>query len=404
MKEILINRLFAGKYLEEGENIGHEVINLFKDDNGNNNLFITSNGSIDNDHDVEYVLFVRHVSKSTTVEVICLAEGIYRISDEEMNRIRYAGVSLNDIFRGNTYRGEKDSFSNHVTYRAKNVRIPSKRIFITIDNEFSSDEYVVCLQSEKKVVIPENSRSYYSSEKDIDAYHQLIEVIENSELWETNNTTNILIPDGAIHNQSPSFLEVIRKEDDENVFSNLIGYFFEYYPTAFQRFAAESSLFNIPDMRTPFNVERERKVRNKQDRIDLWIENEKDIIVIENKIKSGINGRVGKEYSQLNSYYEYAEEKAKESGKETHYFIFAPDYSRFDLARYGLEKVYKIIKYSDIYNFFIKESAVYIADRAFPDFVRGLKRHTLTLPDLRHETMRSRLLRKINQMQQLSHI
>ena len=182
MKEILINRLFAGKYLEEGENIGHEVINLFKDDNGNNNLFITSNGSIDNDHDVEYVLFVRHVSKSTTVEVICLAEGIYRISDEEMNRIRYAGVSLNDIFRGNTYRGEKDSFSNYVTYRAKNVRIPSKRIFITIDNEFSSDEYVVCLQSEKKVVIPENSRSYYSSEKDIDAYHQLIEVIDNSEL------------------------------------------------------------------------------------------------------------------------------------------------------------------------------------------------------------------------------
>ena len=151
-------------------------------------------------------------------------------------------------------------------------------------------------------------------------------------------------------------------------------------------------------------MERERKVRNKQDRIDLWIENEKNIIVIENKIKSGINGRVGKEYSQLNSYYEYAEEKAKESGKETHYFIFAPDYSRFDLARYGLEKVYKIIKYSDIYNFFIKESAVYIADRAFPDFVRGLKRHTLTLPDLRHETMRLRLLRKINQMQQLSHI
>lgn len=27
-KEILINQLFAGKYLDEGENIGHEVINL----------------------------------------------------------------------------------------------------------------------------------------------------------------------------------------------------------------------------------------------------------------------------------------------------------------------------------------------------------------------------------------
>ena len=34
--EILINQLFAGSYLNEGANIGHEVINLFKDDNGQN--------------------------------------------------------------------------------------------------------------------------------------------------------------------------------------------------------------------------------------------------------------------------------------------------------------------------------------------------------------------------------
>ena len=34
-KEILINQLFAGEYLNEGENIGHEVINLFRDDDGN---------------------------------------------------------------------------------------------------------------------------------------------------------------------------------------------------------------------------------------------------------------------------------------------------------------------------------------------------------------------------------
>ncbi len=29
MGEILINQLFAGAYLHEGTNIGHEVINLF---------------------------------------------------------------------------------------------------------------------------------------------------------------------------------------------------------------------------------------------------------------------------------------------------------------------------------------------------------------------------------------
>ena len=154
-KEVLINQLFAGKYLEEKENIGHEVINLFNDYNGNNNLFITPSGCVDGKkHDIEYIVFVRHISNHTTVEVICLAEGIYPISDDEMNRIRYAGVSLNQIFSGNTYHGGKDIFSNHVTYRAKNVRLPSKRIFLTIDNGFSSDEFVVHLQSEKKLLFP----------------------------------------------------------------------------------------------------------------------------------------------------------------------------------------------------------------------------------------------------------
>ena len=41
MGEILINQLFAGAYLQEGTNIGHEVINLFRDDNDENYLYIT---------------------------------------------------------------------------------------------------------------------------------------------------------------------------------------------------------------------------------------------------------------------------------------------------------------------------------------------------------------------------
>lgn len=45
--EILINQLFAGTYLDEGKNIGHEVINLFKADDGNNYLYITPSGKID---------------------------------------------------------------------------------------------------------------------------------------------------------------------------------------------------------------------------------------------------------------------------------------------------------------------------------------------------------------------
>ncbi len=99
-REILINQLFAGRYLDEGVNIGHEVINLFKDDNGNHNIFITPSGVV-NGHNLEYVLFVRNVSARKTVEVIGLAKGISCITEKDMMNVRYAGVSLDQIFSNN---------------------------------------------------------------------------------------------------------------------------------------------------------------------------------------------------------------------------------------------------------------------------------------------------------------
>jgi hypothetical protein len=386
-KEILINQLFAGGYLAEGENIGHEVINLFKDDDGNNNLFITPSGSV-NGHDLEYILFVRNYANRRTVEVVGLAEEVHPISNEEMHQVRYAGVTLDKIFSSNKYHGGADIFDNHVTFRAEKLFIPAKTIYLSLDDEFISSEETVYINTEKKVIIPQGMRTYFSENDDNIAYNQLKKLISNKELWK-ENATEKLFPEGAVHNQSPSFLEVIRKEDDENIFSNLLSYFFEYSHKSFQRFAAE--VLDIPNMELSFSVERET-----MERIDLWIQSDKDIIVIENKIKSGING-VKEDYSQLRKYREFAE--ANKDKKTVHYYVFAPNYTGIELSKYADGNCYTLISYSKIYDFFVRESATYIADRAFPDFLRGLKRHTLSLPELQFETMRSRLLRKINQLQ-----
>lgn len=415
-EELLINQLFAGRYLDEGENIGHEVINLFKDDEGNNNLFITPSGQI-KDHHVTNILFVRNISSRTTVEVICLAKDVFTIEDEKIKKIRYAGFSLEQIFSSNTYHGDIDTVTQHVTFRSKQISIPLNRIFITLDENFKFDgATVIYLKSERKVIIPQPMREYYSEKKDAKAYQQLTnDLIRNPLIWNKTNATNVLIPDGIAHNQSPSFLEVIRKEDDENIFSNLLSYFFEYSYSSFQKFAKD--ILKINDMGASFELVREKAVgkvednpsdkskRRGKERIDIWIESEDDIIVIENKIKSGINSIVneeqGKQSSQLNSYYAYASEVARKSQKAVHFYIFAPDYAKFDLNHFGadIKDNFKIINYSEAYNFFVKESATYIADRAFPDFVRGLKRHTLPLSELQFDTMRTRLLRRISQLQ-----
>lgn len=391
-KEILINQLFAGKYLQEGENIGHEVINLFKDDEGNNNLFITPSGYVKN-HDLEIIIFVRNVSERRTVEVIGLAEDIYPIEDDEINNVRYAGVSLDRIFSNNTYHGEEDIFNHHITYRAKCFLRPSERIFITLDDDYDSNEYTK-IDSEKKVIINQGMRSYYSEEEDTVAYNQLKELLNNSDLWEEKNTTEKLFPDGGAQFESPSFLEVICKEDDENIFSNLLAYFFDYSHRSFQKFASDPALLNMDNMSASFAIYREVK-----NRIDLWIESDKDVIVIENKTKSGINGVTKDDYSQLDKYRDYTEKYIKETGKTPHYYIFAPDYAKFDLAQYDPDGNYKLVKYSDIYRFFLKETETYIAEHSFPDFIRGLKRHTKTYSELQFDTMRSRLLRKISMLQ-----
>ena len=416
-KRLLLNTVFTGSYLDEGENIGHEVINLFKDDEGNSNLFITKNGKVDKP-DIEYILFVRPVYAKITFEVVGLAKDIKRISNDDIEKITYAGCSLKLIFSSNTYHGKKLEI-NPVTFRADEFYIPSNRIFITVDENLEFDDSdgskLIRLKrkNSKDVLVPSAMRRYYL--EDSEEYKTLLdELINDSSVWNDNNVTK-LIPDGVAHNQPPSFLEVIRKEDDENIFSNLLSYFFEYSYSSFQKFAKD--ILEIDDMGASFELVREKAVEKVEDnpsdkpkrrgkeRIDIWIESDNNIIVIENKIKSGINSIVneeqGKQSSQLNSYYAYASEVARKSQKAVHFYILAPDYAKFDLNHFGddIRDNFKIINYSEVYNFFVKESATYIADRAFPDFVRGLKRHTLPLSELQFDTMRTRLLRRISQLQ-----
>ena len=199
--ELLINQLFTGRYLDEGENIGHEVINLFKDDAGNNNLFITPSGQVRN-HDVGAVLFVCNISARTTVEVVGMAKGISSISDDEINQITYKGFSLDQIFGSNKYLGNEDPVPNQVSFRAEKVSTPSRRIFITLDNNFKfEDAIVIYLKSDRKVIIPQGMREYYSDEVDGNAYRQLLaELINKDSIW---NDVNEVVSDDLVHKQAP---------------------------------------------------------------------------------------------------------------------------------------------------------------------------------------------------------
>ena len=46
METIILNRMYAGSYLEE--HIGHEVINLFKADDGSNYIYVNEENVLSN--------------------------------------------------------------------------------------------------------------------------------------------------------------------------------------------------------------------------------------------------------------------------------------------------------------------------------------------------------------------
>lgn len=398
--EILVNQLFAGTYLDEGMNIGHEVINLFRDDNGENYIYITPGGSVDiKAHPVKSVIFVRSIKGKTTVEVIAKAE---ELTEPELlpSEIKYAGISIEQVFSGNIYHGETNA-GRCFTFKAGKMRVPKagRRIILTLDDDFESDDdsiYLVKLHSNFKVITPQSARKYYSLQEDPDAYLGLQELLEDDGCWEPNNTTQKLIADNTMRVLGPTFLEIIRKDNDELTFSNLLGYYFQYNKTVFQKFVKE--VLGVDDFSLCFDV-----VRESNENIDLWIEGDRHVLVIENKIKSGVNGLKDDNYSQLNKYQEYTEEriadaKDVEYKKESHYFIFTPDYNRLDITKYRLKKPYKIVNYSEIYRFFCKNAVNFVGEKYFADFLRALQKHTMSLSELNFSIMRSRFLEKINRM------
>ena len=81
---IVLNRVFSGEYLED--NIGHEVINLFKSDNGKYYLYLNALGSFHKQwkNRIKSMLLVRTIKGAKMLEVIGLATGLSDVYDPEL--------------------------------------------------------------------------------------------------------------------------------------------------------------------------------------------------------------------------------------------------------------------------------------------------------------------------------
>ncbi len=388
MKSFIINRMYAGDYLTRGIG-GGEVINLLHSDDEKNYCFINPVGMFNRYYNdtVQSVIHTRLI-EAGCFEVIGISliesngQLIYPTGDKLEKRRKSSIDQLREYIKmqpinygGVPYIKDTDTWPS-ISFVSSKLLRPKSQIYI-IDSKF--DKKTNSNISFHKLADTRFSKQslhmYVDDEKNPQSFRCLLEMINNKELWFEKVVS---INDNLKHNNNRfNFLTLINKEDDELSFSNMFYYFFSNYSDLLRSFTKE--VLNNIDISDSYQVKREFH------NIDLWIEDENNVIVIENKIKSGINGvsdrhdfsEGGLVQSQLSKYYDFAVNYAKDKNKEVFCLIFVPNYNKLDLSLYSGSRNYTEIRYKDIYNFFVSKN---INNSYYTDFCNALYKHTKNVP------------------------
>ena len=273
--EIVINRMYNGNYLND--NLGHEIINLYKSDNGYNYIYLNSLGTFSKEHanKVGSILLVRTIPNKKILEIIGKAEGITDVykngnsSKEQIdyikkNKIYYGGVRLDLLFSKN--KSQQDIF---ITFKAEKVATPKVTTYI----KFVDKNEIYDIQNH--ILITENKQAkaslkqYITLETKSD-YDILFNFIQDKNNWNENSE---FIKDEQIDKVPDNLFNICGIEDSELAFSNAIGYFFNKYPLLLKGFLNKVGYEFTPSE----NLE---IVREKENNIDLLIKDKNDIILI----------------------------------------------------------------------------------------------------------------------------
>ena len=493
---IILNRMYVGDYL--GENLGHEVINLIKSDNGNHYIYINAYGTVNEEfyrRDVEtikndVILLTRHVNISgikDTVEVLAKATGCELCAKKEMEElfdnkgkyqkqkkldkakerheinkkyieeknIRYGGVLLDEIFANNDYDGRTNDSAMFVTYKVDKIVKPKKRIYISRD-ELSDDtkNFLKCDEKEVEVFwLNQNSngerykpkgtdlKTYFKKSEKEHAFGILNKIIDTKDNWE-NNTIEEITED-ILKNYKPrehNLIDIIHKTRDELTYSNLLAYMLMQEPL-------KESFCNLFREKYDVNLSKNYVVAREEGNIDILIQDDKNIIVIENKIKSDINGWktenknsesvtnqlhkymhyvYGEVWDKNKSCYKKVEETdkkypsikkfqdgSKDEPKQRHFFVLKPkynnlseesinegikDFEKKNVEKHGIERKgeYKIISYADLYNHFkdIECNTTY-----FKEFKSAIERHSYDVDNIQEHQMFERFVEIVKKAQ-----
>lgn len=407
---IALCKMFSGDYWKDSNNIGYESLNMFLPDGQKaeekpvSYIYLPPYGDYDfNKNEIRYVLLIQHIAKNvekkvSIVKIIGIAEvneetlkknheacnksekytcvkslsklqdvflkyekgetlsakekklyrkaeQLKRIHDEQLQKlanVKYCGKKVEDIFKNNNSIEKLTIFTS---LTVQNLRYPKKNIYLTNSiDAFSNDN----TNGDTIFEVGKNPTAQKQTIY-IDYEKKFIDDIEKCGLDEANE-----LDINSANNAQYSFLTIIKKEYDELVYSNLFAHFFGI-KDFFEHFFKEFLKKNI-------TIKNKPEVVREENNIDILIKADDYVIVIENKIKSALNGHPEEDINgeifknQLVKYYQYVEEKY--SDKTRCYFLFAPNYNHVDEENLGktngveMKDKWKVIRYDKILQIF----------------------------------------------------
>lgn len=399
-KAIILNHMFTGDYLLE-QNIGHEVINLFKADDGQHYLYLCADGSYSGkieEGQFQYVIQVRRPHHTVrTLEIISIAKVNEVINDSyaQESNITYGKVDLKKIFGANSSQQDRC-----VTFKVEEIIKPKEPTYIYYNQAPPQDKdeknvyltEVVKMEGNKEKYrfnVSRNLREYIH--KGGEDYNTLNDFCERAFGDNTNwdsDFKEISIEGKKIEKDyPPTPADIYGIGTWELAYSNAFKYFLEqnneflihFCNKCLQAFGESSVLRGCKDY----------KILREWEHIDLLIEctcdnDNKYVFVVENKIFSDLNG---KDKSQLQVYRSVMEGKDGEKYKDHKkiYILLTPNHNKVECA-----EGWKRVLYSDVYDI-----CVSIADKSydFDTFKHMIEMHKES--DFHYAVMKRRLERRL---------
>lgn len=349
--------------------------------------------------------------------------------------IDYGNKKIKDILKNSMEETSDEIECKKCQYKG------SKDTFKKTDGELYCPECGEKIK-EKDIKLRNQSCLYYLSQKD---FNEIINESENGYNNVDNWVDTTKLQESTYKNDEETFIDIIRKPYDELVFSNMIAYYFENDKELFQKFCKylksdkgsdkksdETIINNVAikkldklTINETYEISREYKVD--KGRIDILIRTDDSLFIIENKIKSDINGKqydpyTGEYSDQLINYYKYFNPDEKnefdedfKNIKHQYYFIFTPNYNKIDKEKIkkiinpskeknnescNIIDLYSIITYKDLYNFFSKEKnkpkqVISVKQKIyFEDFISSLEQHSHSCDDVIERRMENEFRQK----------